>query len=57
MIKRKITQQQGGHFCASTTALYTSVSSDFRNRTLRAALDKSIQAGLGRDAARGTGDR
>ena len=32
-----------------------SVSSDFRNRTLRAALDRSIQAALGRDAARGTG--
>jgi hypothetical protein len=34
-----------------------SVSSDFRNRTLRAALDRSIQAALGGDAARGAGDR
>ena len=43
-----LTQQQVGHCYASTTALYTSVSSDFRNRTLRAALDKSIQAALGK---------
>ena len=50
-------QQQVGHSYASTTALYTSVSSDFRNRTLRAALDRSIQAALGGDAAGGTGDR
>ena len=50
-------QQQAGHEHASTTALYTSVSSDFRNRTLRAALDQSIQAALGGNAARGTGGR
>jgi integrase/recombinase XerC len=50
-------QQQVGHCYASTTALYTSVSSDFRNRTLRAALDRSIQAALGGDAACGRGDR
>jgi hypothetical protein len=49
-------QQQVGHCYASTTALYT-VSSDFRNRALRAALDRSVQAALGGDAARGTGDR
>ena len=49
-------QQQVGHCYASTTALYTSVSSDFRNRTLRAALDRSIQAALGGDAARAKGD-
>ena len=50
-------QQQVGHCYASTTALYTWVSSDFRNRTLRAALDRFIQAALGGDAARGAGDR
>jgi site-specific recombinase XerD len=50
-------QQQVGHCYASTTALYTSVSSDFRNRTLRAALDRSIQAALGGADARGTGGR
>jgi site-specific recombinase XerD len=52
-----VQQQQVGHCYASTTALYTSVSSDFRNRTLRAALDQSVQAALGGNAARGTGGR
>jgi len=50
-------QQQVGHSYASTTALYTSVSSDFRNRTLRAALDRSIQAALSGGTARGEGER
>lgn len=35
-------QQQVGHRHSSTTALYTSVSSDYRTRVLRAALDKLI---------------
>lgn len=35
-------QQQVGHEHASTTAIYTSVSSDYRTRTLRAALDRAI---------------
>jgi hypothetical protein len=52
----KIMQQHVGHCYASTTALYTSVSSDFRNRTLRAALDRSSRAALGRDAACGKGE-
>lgn len=39
-------QQQVGHSYASTTALYTSVSSDFRTRTLRRALDSSISRAL-----------
>jgi site-specific recombinase XerD len=33
-------QQQVGHEHASTTAIYTCVSSDFRTRTLRASLDR-----------------
>lgn len=33
-------QQQVGHEHASTTTLYTSVSSDYRTRTLRAAFDR-----------------
>ena len=33
-------QQQVGHEHASTTTLYTSVSSDYRTRTLRAVFDK-----------------
>ncbi|MGC5006732.1 tyrosine-type recombinase/integrase [Streptomyces sp. DT203] len=39
-------QQQVGHEYASTTAIYTCVSSDFRTRTLRRALDASIEAAL-----------
>lgn len=39
-------QQQVGHSYASTTALYTSVSSDFRTRTLRSVLDRSIDRAL-----------
>jgi site-specific recombinase XerD len=35
-------QQQVGHSYASTTALYTSVSSDFRTRTLRQVLDNTV---------------
>jgi site-specific recombinase XerD len=48
-------QQQVGHSYASTTALYTSVSSDFRTRTLRRALDATLDRALGSTA--GGGDR
>jgi site-specific recombinase XerD len=37
-------QQQAGHEYASTLAIYTSVCSDYKTRTLRAALDKAIEA-------------
>jgi site-specific recombinase XerD len=37
-------QQQAGHEYASTLAIYTSVSSDYKTRTLRAALDGAIEA-------------
>ncbi|MGW0962298.1 hypothetical protein ACWD4K_25545 [Streptomyces gelaticus] len=40
-------QQQVGHSYASTTSLYTSVSSDFRTRTLRRVLDGTIGRALG----------
>jgi len=43
-------QQQVGHSYSSTTALYTSVSSDFRTRTLRAALDASLSAAVSLNA-------
>ncbi|GAB2681092.1 hypothetical protein GCM10027194_12060 [Thalassiella azotivora] len=33
-------QQQVGHAWGSTTALYTGVSGDFKNRALRSALDR-----------------
>jgi len=39
-------QQQAGHEHASTTALYTCVSGDYRTRTLRAALDSTIGQAL-----------
>ncbi len=35
-------QQQVGHEHASTTSLYTSVSSDYKTRVLRAALDRML---------------
>lgn len=37
-------QQQVGHEYASTTAIYTSVSSDYKTRVLRAALDAAVDA-------------
>jgi integrase/recombinase XerC len=46
MLKLKIIQEQAGHEYASTTAIYTCVSSDFRTRTLRAALDATARAVL-----------
>jgi integrase/recombinase XerC len=39
-------QRQAGHDHASTTAIYACVSSDFRVRTLRRALDQTMQAAL-----------
>ena len=39
-------QCQAGHESASTTALYTCVSPDFRTRTLRRALDQTVAAAL-----------
>jgi site-specific recombinase XerD len=39
-------QQQAGHEYASTRATYTCVSSDFRTRTLRTALDAAARAAL-----------
>ena len=38
LIKLKIIQDQAGHSWASTTAAYTTVGADARNRMLRAAL-------------------
>ena len=42
----KIMQEQVGHEHASTTSIYTCVSSDFRTRTLRRHLDATIAAAL-----------
>lgn len=45
-------QQQVGHDHASTTSIYTCVSSDFRTRTLRRALDDTLGAALDPTARR-----
>ncbi len=42
MIKLKIIQEQVGHAYAATTALYTNVSDDFKNRTLAKALQRAF---------------
>jgi len=42
----RFVQEQVGHEHASTTAIYTCVSSDFRTRTLRRALDSTLDAAL-----------
>lgn len=39
-------QQQVGHEHASTTAIYTCISSDFRVKTLRRALDGTLKSAL-----------
>jgi integrase/recombinase XerC len=44
-----LVQQQAGHEHAGTTAIYTCVSSDFRTRTLRRALDQTVGAALRED--------
>lgn len=45
----KFVQDQAGHEYASTTSLYTGVSSDFRTRTLRRVLDRTIKDALSFD--------
>jgi hypothetical protein len=46
LIKLKIIQDQAGHSWASTTAAYTTVGADARNRMLQAALARVFdQAG------------
>ncbi|MGH3869556.1 MAG: tyrosine-type recombinase/integrase, partial [Pseudonocardiaceae bacterium] len=42
----RFVQEQAGHDHASTTSIYTCVSSDYRTRTLRRALDATIEAAL-----------
>ncbi|WP_431921616.1 tyrosine-type recombinase/integrase [Nonomuraea jabiensis] len=47
----RFVQEQVGHEHASTTSIYTCVSSDFRVRTLRRALDQTMNAALGMKGA------
>lgn len=42
----RFVQEQVGHEHASTTAIYTCVSSDYRTRTLRRALDATLDAAM-----------
>jgi site-specific recombinase XerD len=42
----RFVQEQVGHEHASTTSIYTCVSSNFRTRTLRRALDQTMDAAL-----------
>ncbi|MFF5211009.1 tyrosine-type recombinase/integrase [Streptosporangium sp. NPDC000396] len=49
----RFVQEQVGHEHASTTAIYTCVSSDFRTRTLRRALDTTVAQALASVAAKG----
>jgi hypothetical protein len=44
----KIIQEQAGHSWASTTATYTTVGQDARNRMLRAALARAFEREDGR---------
>lgn len=48
----RFVQEQVGHQHASTTSIYTCVSSDYRTRTLRRVLDDTVTAALrpGRNA-------
>jgi site-specific recombinase XerD len=48
----RFVQEQAGHEHASTTSIYTCVSSDFRTRTLRRALDTTVAAALSPDRRR-----
>ncbi|YCK38255.1 tyrosine-type recombinase/integrase [Actinomadura sp. ATCC 39365] len=43
----RFVQEQVGHEHASTTSIYTCVSSDFRTRTLRQAMESTLNAALG----------
>jgi hypothetical protein len=45
LIKLKITDEQAGHSWASTTATYTTVGQDARNKMLRAALARVFGEG------------
>jgi site-specific recombinase XerD len=49
----RFVQEQVGHAYASTTAIYTGVSNDFKNRVLREALDDLYQTGSENRKGRG----
>ena len=45
MIKLKIIQEQVGHRCDTSTAIYTHISGDFMNTALRRALASALGPG------------
>ena len=45
---RRFIQEQVGHRCDTSTAIYTHVSGDFMNTALRRALGPALDAGRGR---------
>ena len=47
LIKLKIMQQQVGHRCDTSTAIYTHVSGDFMNTALRRAIGPALQGPAG----------
>jgi len=49
-------EQQVGHRWGSTTALYTGVSGDYRNRVLRHALDDAFTPPSGTTDEEGSSD-
>jgi integrase len=50
----KIIQQQVGHSYSSTTALYTSVSADFKQKTIQKMIAQRLRTG-GTDEGNGHG--
>jgi hypothetical protein len=49
LIKLKIMQHQAGHSYASTTAIYTGVSDEFRNRLMAKTLRERYAGPLGEE--------
>ena len=47
LIKLKIMQQQVGHRCDTSTAIYTHVSGDFMNTALRRAIGPALRGPAG----------
>ena len=57
-VDRRFIQQQVGHRCDTSTAIYTHVGGDFMNTALRNALSPALDAGYCAEAGqRGKRDR
>jgi site-specific recombinase XerD len=51
-VDRRFIQEQVGHRCDTSTAIYTHVSGDFMNTALRKALAPALEGGAGKDDSR-----